>query len=191
MAGTTAIAGLDGHSVSISVSAKNKDADKFITDFLTSTDYSGRLYLDAPLSLPGVYSGLKGCSDYFYRKADKEVGAMSPMFLGGLTARAMKLKAELSVCGIEAVEAYPKLMAKRLALPSVQYKKEKKYIPEMAGIVANHFHLKLPSLSSWHEVDAILALCIGLLPDVKAYGDPTEGLIFGYPFPQLRILTAP
>ena len=179
MAGTTAIAGLDGHSASISVSAKNKDADKFIMDFLTSADYSGKLYLDAPLSLPGVYSGLKGCSDYFYRKADKEVGAMSPMFLGGLTARAMKLKAELSVKDIELVEAYPKLMAKRLALPSAQYKKEKKYIPEIASIVAEYFQLNLPNLSSWHEVDAILALCIGLLPDLKAYGDPNEGLIYG------------
>ena len=62
-------------------SDKKSDADKFVLNHVTDLKPDA-IYLDAPLSLPKAYFG-EG-DDFFYRKGDKELRAMSPMFLGGL-----------------------------------------------------------------------------------------------------------
>ena len=68
------------------------------------------IFIDAPLSLPGIYWLGNGFRDHFFRQCDKEMNAMSPMFLGGLTARAMRLKAELKSTGCKIIETYPRML---------------------------------------------------------------------------------
>ena len=88
LAGTTVIAYNMGDGIRLERSKKNQDADQMIIDFVA--EYNPQVIgIDAPLSLPGVYTGLVGFEDYHYRACDKALKAMSPMFLGGLTARAM------------------------------------------------------------------------------------------------------
>ncbi|MEM6380094.1 MAG: DUF429 domain-containing protein, partial [Bacteroidota bacterium] len=124
MAGTTVIAfaRADG-KIEFYQSEKKKDADKMIETWLM--EHSIKLvFIDAPLSLPKVYQKPTASGNYFYRKADAELRAMSPMFLGGLTARAMRLKAVLSEEACQLFEVYPGQLAKHLELPKEKYKKD-------------------------------------------------------------------
>jgi len=163
--------------------APKRDADEFLTNW-TDRIKPRTIYLDAPLSLPGIYRGLPGFTDYFYRRADREAGAMSPMFLGGLTARAMKLKAELeSRHGLRVCEAYPGGLARELELAQYFYKKKEGEPGQIAEKLAGAFDLELipPDLPwNWHLVDALLCLCIGLRERKgkhRLLGDPVEGCI--------------
>jgi len=180
MAGTTAICVLDGSKLAFRTSIKNKDADLFISDFVNQYKAPLSIFIDAPLSLPAVYTG-KG-DDYFYRHADRELKAMSPMFLGGLTARAMKLKGELEKSGHQVFEAYPAAVAKRLNLKSLNYKKKEGELLVVANAISTHLHLEFKNKpTSWHQVDALLAFWIGTQyksGSVKIAGDPEEGLIY-------------
>lgn len=183
MAGTTVIARMYEHNkVDFFASAKNKDADQFITNFITGNEDVWLAYIDAPLSLPKVYS--KGDADggYFYRDADKETGAMSPMFLGGLTARAMKLSAELTKAGVKVVETYPSKLADVLKLKEKDYKKDKSQISvlceelkEISGFIFDNKHVK-----TWHHFDALLCLFSAKRYEMQAamvFGNPDEGTI--------------
>ena len=98
LAGTTVLAYTEGEEIKILQSQKKQDADQFILNFLkiSSPELVG---IDAPLSLPGAFRALN--NEFFYREADKELNAMSPMFLGGLTARAMKLSASIPIRMVE------------------------------------------------------------------------------------------
>jgi predicted nuclease with RNAse H fold len=113
LAGTTAVAIFiqETNKVDLYCSVKKQDSDAFILDLLHSLS-AAYIGIDAPLSLPGKYIGLPDCTDYFYRSCDKELQAMSPMFLGGLTARAMALKEKLSLEGHRCFEVYPSALAK-------------------------------------------------------------------------------
>lgn len=104
LAGTTAITYILDDQIKISQTTKGQDADKWLVKIIkeNNLDY---IFIDAPLSLPGAFLG-KG-NDFNYRKADRLINAMSPMFLGGLTARAIKLKTELEQYGVSCVEVYP------------------------------------------------------------------------------------
>ena len=123
LAGTTVICFLNEQGLpEWRQSLKNKDADAFLQKVLTELDLRA-LFLDAPLSLPGVYRFGKPYEDYFYRRGDRLVKAMSPMFLAGLTARAIRLKDQLEASLLLSVmEAYPKAMAEKLELQEVDYK---------------------------------------------------------------------
>ena len=105
-AGTTVISGIESGRLVFRRSKKQRSADKFLIGFFSKRD-PALIMLDAPLSLPGVLRELPEYSDYFYRVADRELSAMSPMFLGGLTARAMKLAAKFTKIGHTVVECYP------------------------------------------------------------------------------------
>lgn len=182
LAGTTAIAlwEVGTKKLILQLSEKKKDADVFLKKVLLDFQPS-LVFIDAPLSLPLVYLGIEGYSDYFYRKADRELQAMSPMFLGGLTARAMKLKAGLSEEGFHLFETYPAQQAKRMNLLELGYKKEsfqhvwKKLKEDFPEIPLQNCP------KTWHEVDAILAL-IGayryLKNEHKTFGEEKEGLIW-------------
>lgn len=178
-AGTTAIAALRNKQVHLLLCPKKKDADRFILRW-TTAHHPDVLYLDAPLSLPGVYRGLPGCTDYFYRQADREVNAMSPMFLGGLTARAMKLKAALQPLPVH--EVYPGGLARQLNLPGQGYKKTGDP-DKLARQLAETFGFRLaapPEKWNWHLFDALLGLCIGLRHQrgrANRFGRPDEGQI--------------
>ncbi len=181
MAGTTAICCLTAGQLSLFSSKKNQDADQFIFDHLASIGSPLTIYIDAPLSLPGVYSGLDGYQDYFYRKSDKAVKAMSPMFLGGLTARAMKLKSILESNGHKVLEAYPGGYARLNDLKSQGYKSETDRIPTVAQMVMEDAKSTLNGApKSWHEVDALIAYRIGEKHQssmAEMVGDEREGII--------------
>ena len=176
MAGTTVIAFQRDKTIALISSKKNQDADQMILDFVD--EYHPTLIgLDAPLSLPGVYSDSQSYDDFFYRVADKEVKAMSPMFLGGLTARAMRLKS-LVTDKTEVIEVYPAMRAKRLNLAEYAYKKKEADYPNLLKrIVPNHsIHI-----NSSHELDAVIAWNIAIAfnrGEAQSVGNTKEGLIY-------------
>lgn len=160
------------------------DADKFI---LNAVDHfqPELVFIDAPLSLPGVYRQISDCKDFHFRTADRETKAMSPMFLGGLAARAMELKQRLEDQKIEVKETYPRLMANRFDLKYIGYKTNKNALKECALQIKKCLKEPLRFTSSevrtWHHLDALLALMSALsykCGDFTTYGDPREGLIY-------------
>lgn len=190
LAGTTVIAYFHEKNINFFASEKNKDADRFILDWVEKFQ-PNQIFIDAPLSLPGVYLGDLTYNNYFYRKADLEVKAMSPMFLGGLTARAMQLKAKLAQQQIKVIEIYPSYLADTLELDRQLYKKEKEYIPLITSSLLKSLQFLIsPSpplqvttsliLPDWHHVDALLALTSGIRyikNQHLIFGDPQEGQI--------------
>lgn len=185
LSGNTVLAFLEkGNSIFFERVRKKRDADQFILDFVRK--YPVQLIcIDAPLSLPGLYTKLDGNNDYFFRKCDRLCSAMSPMFLGGLTARAMKLKSELQKMNIRVFEGYPTMVAKKLHLLTDGYKKEPNSIlpclKKTISAFSTHLSIEEKEITSWHHLDALLSLLIatkiknGLAETV---GDPGEGLIY-------------
>ncbi|WP_282776890.1 DUF429 domain-containing protein [Phaeodactylibacter xiamenensis] len=181
MAGTTVIAWAEGRAIRLAQSAAKKDADKWVKSWVEA-HRPAVLYLDAPLSLPGVYHAPGGYEDFFYRAADKEVQAMSPMFLGGLTARAMRLSQELKALQCTTLEVYPGQLSKILGLDRKRYKKDKAYLQEATEMVLAHlpdYQMATPP-TNWHQVDALLAFCSGYRHQqglAAIYGGIEEGQI--------------
>ena len=150
-----------------------RDADGFILHKVQQL-CPETIYLDAPLSLPMVYS--RPGQDYFYRESDKVLGAMSPMFLGGLTARAMRLKFTLEQIDIKVFEIYPAGLVKSISAGAF-YKKD---LDAFAKEMEEKMQITCPTLASWHQADAVLAWCSGLRhhQGVNAsYGRQEEGII--------------
>ncbi|MBD0255189.1 MAG: DUF429 domain-containing protein [Cytophagales bacterium] len=184
LAGTTVVCTLDATMgrVHFQKSAPREDADAFLRNYLLQCQ-PAFIFLDAPLSLPGVYRGLPGCRDYFYREADRQLGAMSPMFLGGLTARAVQLKDTLQRSGLVVYETYPAAQARRLNLHSAGYKQEPAaLVPVLGHIQENHPALfsEMVGVTSWHHVDALLALLAAVRftgGEHVVYGNGVEGEI--------------
>jgi len=102
-AGTTVICYNSRHEIKFVQSSKNADADSFLLNELTYLN-PDLIMIDAPLSLPGVYWLSSEYKDHFFRSCDRELRAMSPMFLGGLTARAISLIKKMN--GTEVLETY-------------------------------------------------------------------------------------
>jgi predicted nuclease with RNAse H fold len=185
MAGTTALCfrEMGTGQTFFRKSGKNEDADQFLLEEL-QLHKPQVIFLDAPLSLPGIYRSLPGCHDYFYRQADRQLKAMSPMFLGGLTARAMQLQERLLQAGLPpACETYPAAQARLLDLPEEGYKKEPASIRPVVNKIKQHYpllHIDQESVASWHHVDALLAL-VGAIRFTEGrhegYGDAVEGMI--------------
>ncbi|MGC9343758.1 MAG: hypothetical protein ACP5E3_13725, partial [Bacteroidales bacterium] len=141
-----------------------------------------KLFIDAPLSLPGVYRDPGSYDDYFYRKCDREIGAMSPMFLGGLTARAVRLKDYFEGAGLKVFEVWPTKMAESAGILRDSYKKNLADLSSAIGILNGSGYLKNDfSASNWHEFDSVLAYISGLRivrKSAVSYGDRREGLIY-------------
>ncbi|OEK05375.1 DUF429 domain-containing protein [Roseivirga misakiensis] len=182
LAGTTVIAYEEGDFIQLLRSKKGEDADKMIRDFVV--EHQLRVIgLDAPLSLPGIYNKIVDCNDYFYRSCDKELKAMSPMFLGGLTARAMKLKNELETDGLKVYEVYPARVAFNLALKTYGYKSKKPDYLQMMMVMEKLGLVLAPALEieTSHDFDSLLALYaakrIGTSGECST-GNPQEGLIY-------------
>ncbi len=177
IAGTTAICFKQNDQLLVHQSAKGKDADSFILKWVEKIN-PAIIFIDAPLSLPAIYQNGIG-QNYFYRSCDASLGAMSPMFLGGLTARAMQLKSKLTARGIDVFETYPAAFVKHVLPLNTYYKKE---LAHFTRTLATTFALpKLPVISSWHQVDALLCWCAAnryLLGTSVVHGDAEEGLIY-------------
>lgn len=179
MAGTTAVC-FDAGGLQFEQSQKGKDADAFIMEIVDMLQPS-KIFMDAPLSLPKAYFGQSG-NDFFYRRCDRELKAMSPMFLGGLTARAIRLKHLFATAGIVVLEAYPRGLVNKLAenngLFTALYKND---LPAFTGLLVETFGIKMFSApTSWHQCDALLAYLTGtrwLDGRHTQFGDAGEGLI--------------
>lgn len=183
MAGTTVIARLYEHNkVDFFSSSKNKDADKFIVDFIKENEDVWLAYIDAPLSLPMVYSAKIPNGNFFYREADQATGAMSPMFLGGLTARAMQLSVKLTKQGVKVVETYPSKLAEVLCLKEKDYKKNTNQIASLCDILKERSGLEFDNsmVNTWHHFDALLCLYSAKRYETQSamvFGNPSEGTI--------------
>lgn len=178
LAGTTVIAYDLGQGICLERSHKKQDADQMIIDFVkdNKVDVVG---IDAPLSLPGVYTKLKGFEDYHYRVCDRELKAMSPMFLGGLTARAMKLKKDLEEMNVQVFETYPVMTGKNLLLVDFGYRTKN---PDYSAMITalEKFGIRLApqtKIIASHDLDSILALH-SVLRIGESSGNPSEGLIY-------------
>ena len=174
LAGTTVIAYSENDTIKTVSSQKKQNADQFILDFVEKVKPT-LIGIDAPLSLPAAFYG-KG-DDYFYREADKKLKAMSPMFLGGLTARAIKLKSQISA---DMIEVYPGGLSRNLELAQFEYKKKEADYEAMMNKLDWTSELKSTPKNS-HEFDAILALFITWRAKnnlAQKVGDPDEGLIY-------------
>jgi uncharacterized protein len=141
--------------------------------------------IDAPLSLPGRYRDIPGCIDYFYRHCDRALGAMSPMFLGGLTARAIRLRDELGHRDIPLLEVYPVQLAKHLELPECGYRGTSAAVPACLQRIAAVTHLEADpaAATTWHHLDALMALAIAHRVHGgggRRIGLAEEGLIYGW-----------
>ena len=182
LAGTTVIAYNQGEGVCLTRSEKNQDADQMIRDFVEGNEVNV-VGIDAPLSLPGVYTGLFGFEDYHYRVCDRELKAMSPMFLGGLTARAMKLKKDLEEMNVQVFETYPVMTGKNLSLVDFGYRTKN---PDYSAIITALEKLDIrlapeTKITSSHDLDSVLALHTTLRidkPSTNTSGNPSEGLIY-------------
>jgi len=176
LAGTTVICFLKNNKIHFLQSEKKKDADAFIKQFLSDNDYT-QVFLDAPLSLPGAYFG-KG-EDYFYRQCDKETNAMSPMFLGGLTARAMRLEAEVPQCNFH--ESYPGYLIRKELDYAELYDKKSTYNSRLHNQLKKDYKIAFNRLpQNWHQLDALCCWLSGLRNrNMKsiAIGNKVEGQI--------------
>jgi uncharacterized protein len=173
--GKTAVCMYSDDTWIIRQSKKDSDADTFLEAFIQEFAVE-KIFIDAPLSLPRVYLTNDG-DDYFYRKADKEVSAMSPMFLGGLTARAMSNKHRWEAQGRQVWEAYPAALVRELNLITYY----RKYPEEFQMTLQKQMPVKLPPLENWHQTDALLAWITGyrmMQNEHRMIGDPDEGLIY-------------
>lgn len=181
LAGTTVIAHPEpGGKIKFVQSRRKQDADRFLLDWLADKQPQ-TVFLDAPLSLPTVYRDPDGGEDFFYRHADRELRAMSPMFLGGLTARAMRLRRELEQLGHQVREVYPAELARIWELKARGYKKSADQIPANVEHLRTFTDVVLETPpTNWHQFDALLAFCSGrrfFQNQHTEYGDAGEGLI--------------
>lgn len=182
MAGTTVVAQMVEGQVNFWASEKKRDADAMIQSLVEELK-PNLIAIDAPLSLPGVYTGLPGCADYFYRECDRLSGAMSPMFLGGLTARAMKLAARPRADGSEVIEVYPVKTGNDMGLKEFGYRqKEQDQIKLLESLyLKTGIDLRKHDQLSGHHIDAAIALFIGqqYASDVaNKFGNLNEGFIY-------------
>lgn len=185
LAGTTVVCGLSGDHCWLTRARKGEDADAFVRRTLEEVkpDLVG---IDAPLSLPGVFRGLAGCTDYFYRSADRTLRAMSPMFLGGLTARAIALKDFLSTKGVRVIEVYPAGLMRATAGEYSHYRRIKrspkgKALHDFLRRIARYYEAPPPpAIRTGHDLDAYLALisCVRTARgEGQVVGSPEEGIV--------------
>lgn len=182
--GNTVIAILQDMQILFMEVDKKVDADQFIRNAAEHFEPDW-IFLDAPLSLPMVYSNPAKGGNYHFRQADLECRAMSPMFLGGLAARAIELKDQLEEMGIRVYETYPRIRAKSLGLEPLGYKAKKSAIASCVAQIKKGLSPKLEldpaDLKTWHHVDALLALLSAMAyesDDCKIYGNQEEGRIY-------------
>ncbi|MEY2924672.1 MAG: hypothetical protein RLZZ337_1220 [Bacteroidota bacterium] len=170
--GNTVIAYFHNSTVCFDKIAKGKDTDKWLVNSLLEKNIK-TVYLDAPLSLPAAYYDYG--ENFHYRQCDIETKAMSPMFLGGLTARAMSIKAKLD--HISFVEVYPAHF-QRTTIKSEFYKQD---IDLFLEDYLKKITINLSSIpQNWHQVDALLALTSGMRHQRNEHitiGNPNEGTI--------------
>ncbi|MEM0991407.1 MAG: hypothetical protein AAF847_14060 [Bacteroidota bacterium] len=181
LAGTSVISYLQGEEVCFLQSAKKQDADAFLLNNIRVLGLD-TIFLDAPLSLPGVYRNIDPYNDFFYRAVDRLLQAMSPMFLGGLTARAMRLKQQLGAQEVTVIETYPAYLARRFKLADFRYKKQLVHLPACSEYLIEQLALpyRIATINNWHQMDALLAFYSAWRYSKQtheSFGDAEEGQV--------------
>lgn len=182
LAGTTTLTIAIGSRLYTYQSSKNQDADQFLKELILENNLVTQVFIDAPLSLPGGYYGIT--DNYSMRDVDIKLQAMSPMFLGGLTARAIAFKHQLTrIRDIHCFEVYPGGFIKKNKLAEFYHKKDRQKIESFLNIFQESlspFQIR-SEINNWHQVDSIIAWTIGYLfqnGKATSYGNETEGLIW-------------
>ena len=183
VAGTTVAVWAASNVIHIAQSTKKQDADQWLLPHVQQLR-SEFIYIDAPLSLPGRLVGLSGFEDYFYRVGDKAVKAMSPMFIGGLTARAIQFRDNcIGFPFVKGVyEVYPGGSVRYLDLFEGRYKQDIKSCALMMSEFLADLDLQLipDKIENWHQLDACLSFWIGVRHvrgKAQTIGDIQEGAI--------------
>lgn len=183
LAGTTVISIFKQNKIYFMDVEEGVDADEFILNAARHFK-PDVVFIDAPLSLPGKYRDLPGCDDYMFRRADKELKAMSPMFLGGLTARAMKIKDTLTEEGMSVTETYPKIMALNYELQDIGYKANTLHLnacrSRLQDALNPNIFMDCQDIKTWHHLDSLLALMSAMNYEMGTsvtYGDEREGCV--------------
>jgi predicted nuclease with RNAse H fold len=175
LAGTTAVCFETNGKLHLLQSGRKQDADAWLRQIIEERQ-PGAVFIDAPLSLPPGCLGKPG-GDFHFRTCDRLLNAMSPMFLGGLTARAMHLRSAFAA--LPFFETYPARLASTLFPEALFYKKEMPAFSEkLSGKMPFPF-AKPPD--NWHQIDAALAWLTGWrhgLGEAAFFGDEPEGMIW-------------
>lgn len=180
MSGKTVVSFVDNNQLYIECVGNKVDADRWLTEIIAKLKPE-KVYIDAPLSLPAAYYGKDG--SFHFREADKQLEAMSPMFLGGLTARAMQLKKYFSQKGIMFFEVYPAAYVRNNAFIQAHYHKKEKIISkELLSIIQRLIKYPIMDLpKDYHMIDSLFAWIIGQnhIDGIAAQaGTIEEGFIF-------------
>jgi predicted nuclease with RNAse H fold len=176
LAGTTVICSRERGLFRFERSIKGQETDPWMMQRVAEMNPSA-VYMDAPLSLPAAYYD-KG-TDHFFRLADRETGGMSPMFLGGMTARAIKAATHWRANGINVFEAYPSALV-RMEWDYLKIPKRRTIPQHHLRLMAGMFHLPPPAPKDRHEADAWLCWLVGHRHQhgqARTFGDHSEGLI--------------
>lgn len=164
---------------------ENVDADQFILNAARHFE-PDVITLNAPLSLPGVYCQTDGCSNHQFRKADEELCTVSPMVIGGLTARAIELKAQIEKeLPTKVFETCSKAQAKNYDLCNLGYKKNKMGLLTCRNVLSSKLNPNIMfncmDIKSWNHIDAFLALISSMrivTGHALPFGDEKEGLVY-------------
>ena len=181
LSGTTVLASLKEGLVNIQQCPVRNNSSIWLSENYKNVLVKPRIIgIDAPLSLPAGYFGE---GDLHYRLADRQLKAMSPMFIGGLTARAIEWSRKV---GSTCIEVYPSGIAdqwlekgRRRRKADFQLFFKDHFIPKWKSLTGRDF--SGPGPTNIHQLDALLALYIALSFDkgeATAYGQEEEGLIW-------------
>jgi len=183
LSGNTVIAILNINKIYFLDVEENTNADDFI--FNAAQHFKPDVvFLDAPLSLPARCCGKKG-NDFHFRKADIQLKAISPMFLGGITARAMQLKSRLENESTKVYETHVKSQACNYKLIDLGYKKEDNHLISCRNTLKEKLSPSLffdcQEIKTWQHLDAFLALFSAMrfvMCRADTFGNAKEGLIY-------------
>lgn len=177
LAGNTVVCfGNQSGELKIERSCKKKNTDEWLLKFFQEINPQ-IIGIDAPLSIPLALreSNPTSNQNFFFRQCDIDTKAMSPMFLGGLTARAMALKSKVN--GKTWLEVYPAGLVDIMELK--HYKKD---ISKCLSEISCHFPLQIntSAITDWHALDSVLAYISTerfLQNKHLTFGNASEGLI--------------
>jgi len=172
---STAICRVCTNHLRVSLVPKAQDVDRWLVNVIMEENIQ-QVYIDAPLSLPLKYFDHSDeASTFHHRQADLELRAMSPLFLGGLTARAITLRHEMSQHGIQFYETYPKAVRRFCFVEKASDAKILERIIKRTGYLCD-----VEVLSNPHAFDSVLAWYAGwrhVNGQADSAGRPEEGVI--------------